>query len=120
MKTTIWLTCLGAVTLMLSGCYTPPPPVAYSPPQTISAGPVAPPPVVVEPVAPPATGYAPEYYTWDGNEYVGVSGGNYVYWNGAVWVAAPPIIIGRFHGWERYHPDWHRHAYRYHYEHRHY
>ena len=54
--------------------------------------------------------YAPDYYTWDGYEYVGVVNGQYVYWSGGVWVMAPPAIVFRFHGWERFHPDWHRHA----------
>ena len=66
---------------------------------------------------PPPTGYvtyAPDYYVWDGDEYVGVSGGQYVYWSGGAWLVAPPVMVGRFHGWERYHPDWRRHATRYH------
>ena len=58
--------------------------------------------------------YTPDYYTWDGYEYVGVAGGQYVYWNGGAWIVCPPVVIGRFHGWERYHPGWRRHAYRYH------
>jgi hypothetical protein len=58
--------------------------------------------------------YAPDYYTWDGNEYVGVSNSQYVYWTGAAWIIAPPVILGRFHGWARFHPDWHRHAIHYH------
>lgn len=127
MKTTmIWLTCITAATLIESGCYTPPPPPVavqpYAPPGTISAGvyvqtPAPPPVVSTAPLAPPPTGYAPDYYVWDGNEYVGVSGGQYVYWTGGVWIAAPPIVIGRFHGWARYHPDWHRHAFHYRREH---
>jgi hypothetical protein len=124
MKTTmIWLTCLTAAALIEAGCYTPPPPVAvqpYTPPGTISAPPVAQSPgVYVEappPLSPPPTGYAPDYYVWDGNEYVGVSNGQYVYWNGGVWLTAPPVVIGHFHGWQRYHPDWRRHAYGYHRE----
>jgi hypothetical protein len=101
MKTLLAGGLLGAL-LVAAGCYTPPPPaVAVQ----------APPPVVAP--APPPTGYvtyAPDYYVWDGNEYIGVSGGQYVYWSGATWAVAPPVIIGRFHGWERYHPEWRRHA----------
>ncbi len=103
--------CLTALVIMESGCYAPPPTVAVQSP--------APPPPVVAP-APPPTGYVtyePDYYAWDGNEYVGMSGGQYVYWTGGAWVIAPPVILGRFHGWERYHPDWHRHAFRYHRDH---
>lgn len=92
------LTGLMALTVLESGCYTAPPPAI----------------AVQAPVpAPPPTGYVtytPEYYTWDGSEYVGVVGGQYVYWDGSVWLAAPPVILGRFHGWERYHGDWRRHA----------
>ncbi len=93
---------LAVVTLMESGCYTPPPPVAVQ----------APPPSAV---VPPAgyVAYAPDYYVWDGYEYVGVSGGQYVYWTGGTWVTASPVIVGRFNGWERYHPDWRRHAFHY-------
>jgi len=97
--------CLTAMASLVSGCYTPPP-------ATVS---------VQSPVTVPApTGYVsytPEYYTWDGYEYVGVAGGQYVYWDGSVWLAAPPVVIGRFHGWERYHPGWHRHATPYRYGH---
>lgn len=74
------------------------------------------PPPAVGP-APPPTGpvsYEPDYYVWDGAEYVGVSGGQYVYWSGGAWLVAPPVIRGRFHGWERYHPAWRRNGIRYH------
>ncbi len=100
MKTTIiCLALLASLTLVTSGCYTPPPAVAVQSPSVVSV--------------PPPTGYvtyAPEYYVWDGYEYVGVSNGQYVYWTGGSWIAAPPMIVGRFHGWTRYHPDWRRHA----------
>jgi hypothetical protein len=95
--------CLGAVTVLAAGCYTPPPMAVQSPP-----------PAVVP--VPPPTGYpvyTPDYYVWDGDEYVGVSGGQYVYWSGGAWIAADPIILGRFHGWERGHPEWRRHSVRY-------
>lgn len=96
MKPTLFLSLLAALTLIESGCYTPPPAVA-----------------VQVPAPPPPTGYvtyAPDYYVWDGNEYMGVANGQYVYWTGGVWVVAPPVIIGRFHGWARFHPDWRRRA----------
>lgn len=108
MKAFVVVGCLFAVTLILSGCYTPPPP----PPPAVAVQ--APPPPVAAPVPPPTgyASYAPDYYVWDGNEYVGVIGDQYVYYSGGVWVTAPSVIVGRFHGWERYHPDWRRHAYR--------
>lgn len=107
MKKGICLACLTALTVIASGCYTAPPALAVS----------TPPPTPV----PPPTGYVvyePEYYVWDGAEYVGVSGGQYVYWTGGAWLAAPPVIIGRFHGWQRYHPEWRRHAIPYHHRER--
>jgi hypothetical protein len=66
--------------------------------------PPSPPAVAVAPVT------APEYYVWDGFEYVGWFNGAYVYWGGGVWLPCTPLILGRFHGWERYHPDWRRGA----------
>ena len=126
-------TTLGAllvVVTLLAGCYTPPAPVAVqtSPPEP-QTGPSPPAvevqttPAVPAPPVPPSTAYvqyAPDYYVWDGAEYVGVSGGNYVYWTGGGWLLAPPIIIGHFHGWQRYHPDWRRHAVPYHNGHHYY
>ena len=113
MKKTVLYGFFVAVTLLgSSGCYTPPPAVAV---QTNPPPPVAP--------VPPPTGYvtyAPDYYVWDGAEYIGVSGSSYVYWTGGTWVVAPPVIVGRFHGWQRYHPDWRRHAVHYHDGHRYY
>ena len=119
----------------LTGCverrvvYVPAPQAAYTPNAAASA-PVAPQPdaqapapapAVEAPATPPPTAplppppdgyvaYAPDYYVWDGNEYVGVSNGQYVYWGGGAWIIAPPAIVFRFHGWERFHADWHRHA----------
>jgi len=65
-----------------------------------------PPPVVVEtPVI------VPETYVWDGYEYVGFVGGQYVYLGPThVWLVAEPFRLERFHGWERGHPDWRMHA----------
>jgi len=107
MKKIFCLAGLAALTLFTPGCYVPPPQVAVQSPAVVAPAP--PPPTVY------AT-YAPDYYTWDGNEYVGVSNGQYVYWSGATWIIAPPVVVGHFHGWERYHPDWHRHAMHYRHE----
>ena len=65
----------------------------------------APAPVIVAPVM------VPEYYVWDGYEYVGVVGNQYVYLGpGNVWLIAEPFRLERFHGWERGHADWRMHA----------
>jgi hypothetical protein len=62
-------------------------------------------PVVVETV--------PDSYVWDGTEYVGVIGGQYMYLGpGEVWLVCEPFRLERFHGWERVHPDWRREAIR--------
>ena len=57
--------------------------------------------------------FIPETYVWDGFEYVGVVGGEYVYLGPTgVWFRCEPWRLGRFHGWERGHGDWHSHAVR--------
>lgn len=65
----------------------------------------APEPVVEAPVM------VPDYYVWDGFEYVGLVGNQYYYLGpGRVWVVCEPFRLERFHGWERYHADWRTHA----------
>ena len=81
-----------------SGCVTiyegTPSRVVYTPP----------PPVVEEPVI------IPESYVWDGVEYVGVVGDQYVYLGpGNVWLICEPFRLERFHGWAREHADWRYH-----------
>jgi len=68
--------------------------------------------VAVEAPAPVVTvGVYPDYYVWDGYEYVGIVGGQYYYLGpGHVWLRCEPWRLGRFHGWERYHADWRAHA----------
>ncbi|HLX96748.1 MAG TPA: hypothetical protein VKU37_13475 [Verrucomicrobiae bacterium] len=68
--------------------------------------------VAVEAPAPVvAVGVYPDDYVWDGYEYVGVVGGQYYYLGpGQVWIVCEPWRLQRFHGWERYHADWHDHA----------
>jgi hypothetical protein len=69
--------------------------------------------VVVESPAPtPMAGVeVPDDYVWEGYEYVGLVGGVYFYLGpGNVWFRCEPWRLERFHGWERYHPDWHNHA----------
>ena len=73
-------------------------------------------PVYVEPVAPPppvVVYNVPEYYVWDGFEYVGVCGGSYVYWQVNTWVICDSVRVERFHRWEfDGHRDWREHAFR--------
>ena len=99
-----------------------PPPGAVQPAPPPDAGQPGPPPDAVQPGSPPAFApapapmaapYVPQYYVWDGYEYVGMCGGQYVYWNGGAWLVCDGLILGRFHGWERYHPGWRRGAVRY-------
>jgi hypothetical protein len=53
----------------------------------------------------------PDYYVWDGVEYVGMVGGTYMYLGpGGTWLVCDSVRLGRFHGWERGHPDWRRTA----------
>jgi hypothetical protein len=55
----------------------------------------------------------PEAYTWDGFEYVGFVGGQYMYLGpGGGWLVCDSVRLNRFHGWERGHPDWRRTAVR--------
>ncbi len=73
-------------------------------------------PVYVEPapLPPPVVFYyTPDYYVWDGFEYVGVCGGNYVYWQVNTWVVCESFRVERFHHWEGDgHRDWREHAFR--------
>ncbi len=80
-------------------------------------------PVYVQPPPPPpprlmvvapAPVYVPEYYVWDGYEYVGWCGGQYVYLHHNGWVICDKIVLGRFHGWEKSHRNWRKDAIRYH------
>jgi len=96
-KTTVGLSAL--IIAMVAGCE-----MSVTPAGTTVA--VAPPVVDV------GVAVSPDYYAWDGVEYVGVVGGTYYYLNGGAWVVCDPVVLGRFHGWERGHPDWHRHAIR--------
>ncbi|HUA37720.1 MAG TPA: hypothetical protein VMA35_04885 [Candidatus Sulfopaludibacter sp.] len=72
--------------------------------------------VAVEAPPPPAVTVevvAPDYYVWDGFEYVGVVGGRYYYLGPRnVWIACEPFRLARFQDWERFHPDWRNHAIR--------
>jgi len=97
MKQTIKVNaCLCAVAMMglVSGCQV-----------SVTPGTVA--------VATPAVVVAPEFYVWDGVEFVGEYNGEFRYCNPAgVWVVCDPVILARFQVWERGHPDWRAHAIR--------
>lgn len=78
---------------------------------TVIITPPAPPTIVVNPPPPVAVVVVPDYYVWDGYEYVGVVGDQYYYLGpGDVWVVCDPPRLERFHAWERGHPDWRSHA----------
>lgn len=71
--------------------------------------------VVVEGPPPPAVtvdvDIYPDYYCWDGFEYVGIVGGRYYYLGPRnVWIVCEPFRLERFHEWERGHADWREHA----------
>lgn len=111
MKNAVVSTIVGSiVALTLTGCV-----ATWTPGAVVVSGP---PPVMVEApvveVAPIGVGVAivPEEYTWDGYEYVGIYGGQYVYLGpGGVWGVCEPWRLERFHGWERGHGDWRGHAF---------
>jgi hypothetical protein len=90
------IVCLFAsVAALATGCQ-----VSFTPPVVN----VAPPKAVV-------TVGVPESYFWDGVEFVGVVGGQYMYLGpGGAWLVCEPFRLDRFHGWERGRPDWRRTA----------
>jgi hypothetical protein len=74
----------------------------------------APPPAVIVQTPPPAVTVdvgVPDYYVWDGVEFVGVVGTDYYYLGpGNVWIMCDPVRLARFHTWEGTHVDWRAHA----------
>jgi hypothetical protein len=98
-----------AVAVLAAGCVMQATPygVVVSPAIEVQPVPAPSPAVVV-----PSPAYEPAYYVWDGYEYVGVCNGAYVYWGVGGWLPCDAVILGRFHGWERYHGDWRRGAIR--------
>jgi hypothetical protein len=84
--------------LTLAGCVIETPDAAYAAPVRAT--------VIVE-----SDMYIPDYYVWDGYEYVGVVDGRYYYLGqGSLWFACEPWREHRFHDWERRNPRWHEHA----------
>jgi hypothetical protein len=102
------ITCLLAITAALgTSCA-----VEVGPPGVAVAVP-GPPVVEVGVPGPVVEVGVPDSYVWDGYEYVGLVGGTYYYLGpGGGWLVCDDFRLGRFHGWERSHPDWHRHAIR--------
>ena len=98
-----------AVAALAAGCVVQATPYGVVVNPAIEVQPVPPP---SPPIVAPALAYEPGYYVWDGFEYVGVCNGAYVYWNAGVWLPCDAVILGRFHAWEGYHPDWRRGAFR--------
>lgn len=83
------------------GVPAPPPPVIVAPAPVV----VAPAPAVTVEVG------VPDFYVWDGVEFVGVVGSTYYYLGpGDVWIACDGPRLARFHEWERTHADWRAHA----------
>jgi hypothetical protein len=109
MKRALYCASLLAVVAMASGCVVRATPYGVAVNPAVEVQPVPPP---SPPVVAPSPAYEPEYYVWDGFEYVGVCNGAYVYWGGGGWLPCNALILGRFHGWERYHADWRRGAFR--------
>ena len=103
---------LIAAALLASGCVVGVRPYGA----TVALQPVQLPPIVeVTPgLTPMVEAYVPNSYVWDGYEYVGLCGGQYMYYNAGAWLVCDPVMLGRFHGWERYHPMWRRDAIAYH------
>jgi hypothetical protein len=70
--------------------------------------------VVVPAPPPPAVTVSigvPDFYVWDGVEFVGLIGTQYVYLGpGDVWIAMDAPRLVRFHEWETAHADWRSHA----------
>ena len=91
----------------ISGCTIEPARVVVRGPEV-----VAPAPVVVAPAPPPpppapVVVEVPDYYVWDGVEYVGFVGDTGFYLGpGNVWLVCEPFRVARFHDWERFHADW--------------
>jgi len=90
------------MSLTLSGCV-----ATWTTPSMVISGPA--PVVVSQPVV--GIGLYPETYIWDGFEYVGVAGGEYMYLGpSGFWYHCEPWRLERFHGWERGHGNWKSHS----------
>ena len=83
---------LVGVAVLLSGCLVGVRPYGpYGP--TVAFQPYPPPVVVPTPAPMPVVPYAPESYVWDGYEYVGLYGDQYVCWNAGAWVVCDAVML---------------------------
>lgn len=92
---------------MMAGCVVEPGRVVVRGPEIVAPAPA----VVVAPAPPPPPApvvvEVPDYYVWDGFEFVGYVGGSCFYLGpGNVWVTCEPFRVARFHDWEHVHADW--------------
>jgi hypothetical protein len=81
-------------------------------PSIIITAPAPPTVVITAPAPPPVTPVVivPDTYIYDGDEYVGVVGGQYYYLGpGGAWVVMDPVRLHRFQVYVHAHPDWNSH-----------
>jgi hypothetical protein len=99
--------------MLISGCVVQPDGRVAFQPLVVQPVVVATAPGPVVEVAPPEPVLVPDNYVWDGVEFVGLVGDQYFYLGpNHVWLVADSVRLERFHGWERFHPDWRVHAIR--------
>ena len=95
---------------LMAGCVVEPGRVVVRGPEIVAPAPavvVAPAP---PPPPPPVVVEVPDYYVWDGVEFVGFVGDTCFYLGpGERWVVCEPFRVARFHEWERVHVDWRVH-----------
>jgi hypothetical protein len=101
MKKYVWLVLLALIAVSVSGCA-----VRFGRQQ----------PVVVVPPQAPVTVFVPDYYIWDGAEYIGWCGtyNRYVYWGATGWLVCSPEVTLRFDRWMSHYPTWRRESKPYH------
>jgi hypothetical protein len=94
-KSYIWLALLALIIVSVSGCA-----VRFGWQQ----------PVVVVPPMAPATVFVPDFYVWDGAEYVGwcSASSQYMYWIPTGWIICDPKVRLRFDIWTSRYPEWRR------------
>jgi hypothetical protein len=97
MKNTKIVCLFSSIAALATGCQ-----VSFTPARVY-----VPPPEVVVTVG------VPDSYVWDGVEFVGVVGGQYMYLGpGGGWLVCDSFRLERFHGWEQGHPEWRKTAVR--------
>src|SRR5271165_2212239 len=107
MKYAFMLPVVAGGLVLVSGCVVEPNGAVAFQPVVVAPAPVE---VYSEPQPSVEVDVVPETYVWDGYENVGFVGGQYFYLGpGNVWIECDRDRLERFHGWERYHPDWREH-----------